>query len=250
METNNSLTSRSEWPYDLEVDGIYYKHLQGTDEIMVTSSAGYAYRGDFNIPRKVTYREREYKTTGIGEGAFYSSVIYSLEIPNTVTDIEADAFRDCRNLEIISIPQSVRKMGESLFLNCHQLESITVESENSFYMDIDGVLFTKDKKTLIAYPPGRKGAYSIPEGVTAIANYAFWNCLNLVNITIPDSILSIGHKAFNSCESLMEIRIDAPLPPTCGKNVFRYIPQECKLIVPESSKNAYRETDGWKDFLF
>ena len=76
------------------------------------------------------------------------------------------------------------------------LDSIVVASGNSSYSDIAGVLFTKDKKTLIAYPPGRKGSYSISECVAAIANHAFRACLKLTTIMLPASVLSIGWKDF------------------------------------------------------
>ena len=275
METNESFVSKPLWPFDLEVDGIYYKYLRGTNEITVTSSAfdRYEYRGDFIIPRKVTYREREYRVTGIGENAFYYSAIFSIEIPETITNIGEDAFHGCTGLVSISIPNSIKSIGDvafsfcsllktivlpesvtdigkALFRHCSRLESITVAPGNPSYTDIDGVLFSKDKTTLIACPPGKKGSYSIPEEVTAIADCAFWTCFKLTNITIPQGVSSIGRSAFKECESLTEIRINAVVPPVCGKDAFRDVPKDCKLIVPESIKNAYREVAEWKNFIF
>ncbi|MCL1932791.1 MAG: leucine-rich repeat domain-containing protein [Candidatus Azobacteroides sp.] len=275
METNDSFAERPLWPFDLEADGIYYRHVKGTDEITVTSSPydRCEYHEDFIIPRKVTYREREYRVTGIGKNAFGYSAVFSVEIPETVTAIGEDAFYCCTGLESISIPagvksigdkafsscsllktivlpESITEIGEALFRYCDRLESITAVPGNPIYTDIDGILFSKDKTMLIACPPGKKGSYSIPGEVTAIANSAFRTCSKLTSITIPAGVKSIGRYAFGECESLMEIRADAPVPPVCGKNAFKDIPKDCKLIVPESSKKSYREAAEWKNLYF
>jgi hypothetical protein len=278
METNDSLlpdrNAEPVWPFDLIVDGIYYKHIRGTNQVTVTSSDNnrFEYRGDFNIPRKVTYREREYQVTGIGEYAFSYSAIFFIEIPDCITGIGEDAFHSCSGLATISIPESVKSIGNRAFFgcnglksivlpksvttvgiapfyNCSRLESIVVAVENPAYMDIDGVLFTKDKTTLLAYPPGKKGSYAIPEGVTTIASHAFKSCIYLTSIIIPKNVSIIGRSAFEDCESLAEIRIDAPVPPTCGKEAFDHIFKTSKLIMPEGSEKAYREAAEWKNFF-
>jgi len=65
--------------------------------------------------------------------------------------------------------------------------------------------------TLILAPVGRKGFYSIPDGIQYIGNYAFSGCKRLVNIILPDSISFIGDSAFTRCERLKTITLSNKL---------------------------------------
>lgn len=136
-------------------------------------------------------------------GCYYSNII----IPNSVTTIENYAFANCENLQSISIPASVTSIGNCAFYRCSYMQSIDVASGNPNYSSIGGVLFNKEQNTLVAYPPGRIGAYSIPNGVTTIANEAFHSCQNLTAITFPNSITDIGASAFYYCTSLVSVTI-------------------------------------------
>ncbi len=153
-------------------------------------------------------------------------------IPNTVDDICAYAFSGCSNLTV-TIPNGVKTIGDGAFRYTFSMnniiipESVTYIGENAFgesglgainvangndvYTTVSGVLFTEDMKTLIYYPTERsRESYTIPEGVTEIADYAF-EYSNITGITIPDSVTSIGNYAFGYCEDLYDISI--------GKNV-------------------------------
>ena len=97
---------------------------------------------------------------------------------------------------------SVSSIGASAFGNCTSLVAITVDAANSDYSSLDGVLFNKSQTTLILFPPGKGGSYSIPGSVTSIGNYAFYSCTSLTSVTIPGSVTSIGDYAFAGCTSL------------------------------------------------
>ena len=80
-----------------------------------------------------------------------------------------------------------------------------MEALNSVYSSVDGVLFNKSQTTLIQYPGAKPEAYTIPNSVTSIGDYAFSGCTSLTSVTIPNSVTSIGDSAFYGCTSLSAI---------------------------------------------
>lgn len=85
----------SAWAYDFEADGIYYKVLEGTEEVEVTSGDN-QYTGSVTIPANVQHDGVTYSVTAIGESALLRSrLLMSIKIPNGVTTIEEGAFKDC-----------------------------------------------------------------------------------------------------------------------------------------------------------
>ncbi|MDY6367466.1 MAG: leucine-rich repeat domain-containing protein, partial [Clostridia bacterium] len=96
----------------------------------------------------------------------------------------------------------------SAFKGCSSLTNINVLENNANYKSIDGNLYSKDGKTLIKYAIGKTATeFSIPNSVTSIGNYAFYNCSSLTSVTIPDSVTSIGSYAFECCSSLTSVTI-------------------------------------------
>jgi hypothetical protein len=136
--------------------------------------------------------------TTIGEGAFYGcSSLTDITIPDSVTTIGEIAFCRCKSLTSVTIPDSVKTMGAKHFVHCSSLVSINVSPEHSALAVVGGVLFDKAMKTLICYPAGLSAeTYTIPQGIVAIGEYAFYMCGSLWRITVPDSVSSIGAGAF------------------------------------------------------
>ncbi len=97
----------------------------------------------------------------------------------------------------MTIPDSVTSIEGSSFFDCPSLTMIDVGKGNLNYASIDGVLYSKNINTLIEYPMGREGAFTIPSGVTFIGCNAFYCCYNLTSLIIPDSVTSIGDSAFS-----------------------------------------------------
>ncbi|MDR2495049.1 MAG: leucine-rich repeat domain-containing protein [Spirochaetaceae bacterium] len=148
--------------------------------------------------------------TSIGYGAFWGcGSLTGITIPNSVTAIGNGAFERCGSLASVTIPNSVTAIGEAAFRGCGSLESITVDKNNTAYTGIDGVLFTKNQKTLAAYPGGKKGAYTIPASVTAIGNGAFYAGSRLESANLPNSITEISYAAFSECAGLRSVTIPA-----------------------------------------
>jgi PKD repeat protein len=146
--------------------------------------------------------------TSIGAFAFADFTnMTSVLIPNSVTNIGAVAFVGCTSLTSVTIPNSVTSIGEGAFSSCSTLTAITVDTLNSVYSSVAGVVFDKSRTTLIAYPGGEAGSYTIPNSVTSIGAEAFDGCTGLTNITIPDSVTNIGVGAFNLCISLTSVTL-------------------------------------------
>ena len=145
----------------------------------------------------------------IGEFAFsFCTNLASITIPDSVTEIGDDAFYQCTSLTSVTIPNSVTKIGREAFCNCTSLTNIDVTEGNSKYCSVDGVLYSKDKSRLVAYPIGKGGTkFSIPDSVTEIGDSAFCYCESLTSIDIPNSVTEIGDKAFSSCTSLTSVTI-------------------------------------------
>ncbi|MDR2129652.1 MAG: leucine-rich repeat domain-containing protein [Odoribacteraceae bacterium] len=146
--------------------------------------------------------------TSIGDWAFSAcSSLTSITIPDGVTSIGDGAFAVCRSLTSIAIPDGVTSIGKQAFYDCDRLTAIRVENGNVNYSSEAGILFNKDKTTLVCCPGGTTGNYTIPDGVTSIEDWAFSGCRRLTSITIPDGVTRIGKDAFTDCLSLTSIAI-------------------------------------------
>ncbi|MGN0526653.1 MAG: leucine-rich repeat protein [Acutalibacteraceae bacterium] len=161
----------------------------------------------------------------------------------TVTSIGSQAFKECKGLTSVTIPDSVTSIGVWAFRGCESLASVTIPDSvtsidkevfdgTAYYNDesnwVDGVLYIgnhliKAKNTVngdYAIKDGTKtiadSAFDsctsltsviIPAGVTIINDFAFSDCEKLISVTIPDSVTSIGRDAFYDCTSLASVTI-------------------------------------------
>jgi hypothetical protein len=108
--------------------------------------------------------------TSLANDFFGCTNLTSVTIENGVTSIANNAFIECFSLASMTIPGSVTNIGDSAFTLCQSMTAITVNAQNAFYRSLNGVLFDKGETTLVAYPGGRGGGYTIPNGVTIIAD--------------------------------------------------------------------------------
>ena len=180
--------------------------------------------------------------TSIGEMAFFNcSALTSVTIPNGVISIGNFAFGSCTGLKSITIPSSVTSIENNVFQDCTGLTNITVDSSNPSFCSESGVLFNKDKTTLIYCPRGKTGSYTIPDGVTAIEDYAFYYCSGLTSVTIPSSVTSIGVSSFQHCTGLTSITIPNSVTSItnlafwdCSSLTIVYIPSGVNFVPDES----------------
>ncbi len=158
--------------------------------------------------------------TSIGKNAFgYCMTLNKLVLGNGLITIGNYAFYCCESLQTVTIPASVTNIGSCAFggsdteYYCRSLKSIDVEEGNVNYRSVDGVLFTKDMTTLIAYPAAKiDESYTVPEEVKIIPDYAFFGAL-LTSIELIN-VETIGEYAFGMFKTAFEIVI-----PECTKQI-------------------------------
>ena len=212
------------WAHDVEIDGIYYD----LDEIKKTAEV--TYRGNYDAE----YSNEYSGSVAIPETITYNSEIYS------VTSIAKTAFTYCSELTEITIPSSVTDIEAIAFLSCYDLTKILVSSNNEKYSSENGVLYNEDKTILIKYPEGKNDkSCTIPNSVTSIVDYAFYNCSVLTSVTIPNSVTSIGDYAFSYCSSLTEIIVSSNNEKFSSDNGVLFNKDKTILIkYPEGNKNS------------
>ena len=150
------------------------------------------------------------------------SKIKKVVVGNGITEIGNYAFWDCANLESIEIPASVTYIGVFNFLLDTNLKRINVDGNNKHYSSVDGVLFSKDKKSIIKYPNKKQNTYSIPNTVTNISSYAFRDDTNLEYISLPKNVTSVDYGAFIDCPNLIKVTLPRELTDIAS-DAFGYL---------------------------
>ena len=136
-------------------------------------------------------------------------------IPAEVTNIESYAFEYTKNLTSVTIPTTVKKIGQGAFFRSGLTSAV------------------------------------IPDGVDTIASRTFGWCEKLALVTLPSSMKEIGFIAFYGCKNLKSLTVGAKTPPVINENesVFREVPvANVTLTVPKGAKAAYAAAPVWKEF--
>ena len=248
----------------------------------------------FDGCKALTSIEIPNSVTSIGYGAFYDcEALTSIEIPDSVTEIGDDAFCGCEALQYNEygngcylgskgnpyaffimpkpynttsclINKSCKVIAMETFEEYDALTNITVDEDNHNYSSIDGVLYDKRKKVLIACPRIKTSVkipdsvteikdsafgkcellteITIPQGVTKIGDCAFSVCINLKHIELPNSIIEIKDNAFEECEALTSIEIPNSVT-SIGDYAFAWCKALANINVAEGNAN-YASVNG------
>ena len=168
--------------------------------------------------------------TEIGIRAFLRCALTSLTIPNSVNNICEEAFYDCSGLTSVTIGNSVSKIGNDAFYNCKKLTSVHI-SDLEAWCKITFVIFDNYISPMGMYSNPLRYAHHlflngeeihdliIPNTITSIKDYSFYNCDALSSVTIPSSVTSIGNNAFSGCDGLTSVDI-ANSVKSIGENAF------------------------------
>lgn len=205
-------------------------------------------------------------TEVIGESAFESSFrLRAITLPLSLNRIEDYAFFLCHNLSIVTWKHFPEFIGEQIFQKVNCLSDFNVLEDSDNCISIDGVLFSKDYKTLFRFPNNKnwlEETYEVPEGTEVIFTRAFENSVLYKSVTLPSSLKLIGDEAFfinyrsttnfsaklESIEDYIKnIICNALTPPTVVNDPF-FRHGAIELSVPKESFNVYRNTSYWKDF--
>ena len=180
--------------------------------------------------------------TTIEDYAFYACPITSLTIPYSVTSIGDNTFRGCpvvtlnwdsdvspyfvsryagEYIESVTLGNNMTTIGDDAFRGCANLHSVTIP---------DNITTIGDN----AFAGSSLTELYVPNSVTAIGNYAFWNCISLWRAYLGNSVESIGEGAFNGCESLTEVSLGKSLK-TIGAKAFADTNVD-EVVLPNSVK--------------
>jgi len=181
------------------------------------------------------------------------------EIPQEATYIARRAINHCYTLKTVVLHENIKKQSAVLssdgtdyiyeavnyFATCYNLKEIIVDEKNTDFTSENGVLYTKDKKILVAFPAAFESSeYSVPDGVEKIGWEAFYHCRDLVCVTTPSSLREIGRQAFSGCLALKEIVLKEGL-----KRIEGLAFEECRGLA-KATLPASVETLGADVFLY
>ena len=197
------------------------------------------------------------KIKKIGEAAFQNAnALENIDLPEGLEEIKKDAFNKCTSLTEIGIPASVNKIDPTGFQQAEKLEKFTVNKNNTVYSSVDGFLLSKDKKTLVSFPPAKAGTYYtlLPPTIETIGSQAFYAINKLDNITIPEKVNKIERFAFDMTTELKTIAFlgkhpiaEANIDPSAF-NPDNVHPNTINLSVRKGSETEYRANNVWKKF--
>ena len=180
----------------------------------------------------------------IADHAFADCVtLQSVVLPTGCNNIGDNAFSGCSYLDEITLNDDLSSIGAFAFLGTlitdlhlpsslsddmtgivssySKIKNFVIPDNNPYYRSIDGVLFSKDGKTLIAFPSGRKEVYTVPDGTESINYFAFGGCMDLEGVLLPRTVRQIEPYGFFQCSSLLDIIIPESTI-SIGQNAFAY----------------------------
>lgn len=219
---------------------------------------------------------------------FSGSKLKSVVVPPTVETIAVNAFYNCRDLTDLTISDGVKRIGQDAFGKCGMtavdipasvnliveeafretpVERFTVDAANSQYSSDGGVLYSKDKKTLCAFPIARAGEYTVPSGVEKVMAGAFYGS-RLTKVELSEGVKEVGANGFNSSEQLSTVILPSTLE-WLGDYAFAFsynikdvyakmqnpfdlesavFTCNATLHVPAGTKSAYEMAAAWSKF--
>ena len=173
--------------------------------------------------------------------------INSYNIPEGVKIIDDEVFANCSGITIINIPSTLESYGFGAFSPCPYLTDINVDKNNKNFKSIDGVLYSKDGRTLFVFPSRKNIYYEISMGVTTIFDYAFFES-RVKRVTIPKSVTDINKCAFTNCKELTVITLNCDVPPTLGDWALDVTTSLISIRVPSNLEQAYKNAPGWSEY--
>lgn len=197
------------------------------------------------------------KIKKIKEAAFQNAnALENIDLPEGLEEIQKDAFNKCTSLTEIGIPSTVTTIDPTGFQQAEKLERFDVNKNNTVYSSVDGFLLSKDKKTLVSFPPAKANTYYtlLPPTIETIGSQAFYAINKLENITIPEKVNRIEKFAFDQLVKLNTIAFLGKQPiPAANVDPSAFNPLNVNvanidLSVRKGSEAAYAANNVWNKF--
>ncbi|MDE6658857.1 MAG: leucine-rich repeat domain-containing protein [Eubacterium sp.] len=231
--------------------------------IVATAFAGCSQKNDQKLEYKI--ENNEAIITGYTDSTERTEITVPDEIDGCpVTEIADFSLFNAESLTKITIGKNVKTIGTWSMTNNQRLQEFVVDEANEYFTAVDGILFTKDMKTIVYYPNAKEIefskfgdplqrdsskddfkeiTYTIPDGVETIRSKAFYKCYYIDNIVIPDSVKVIEEKAFHRCSALTALDLPKNLE-FIGKDAFAY----CELIKTATIPATIKEIEDYAFF--
>lgn len=179
-----------------EVDGLTYRV---TDETSVAVVSYDSRDINLDVPATVSYNQKLYKVTSIGDYAFYKCTnLHEINLPDSITSIENFAFACCTSLQSVHLSDSITSISACVFYDCESLQTINLPDS-----------ITSIKDFAFQFCSSLKGI-CLPNSLTYIGICAFASS-GLTKIYLPNSLTSIGNGAFARCKNLRGFTAPAQL---------------------------------------
>lgn len=241
---------------EFTVDSLTYKT---TDDLLNAMVSGVTSKNLFDpgIPPKVAYQGNLCTVTALGSNAFQNCTkMVSADVPYTVTVMDNYAFYGSTNLSKLRLREGLKQIGSFSLSHINGLTSLTipasvdsilgtfvnysdnlvdiiVEDGNTKYTDVNGVLFSKDKKLLVAFPHGNTSNYTVPNGTEVIGTNSFRGASRLENVEMPTSLREIQSSAFFDDAALTSITVPHGVT-TIGISAFSHCTGLTNAVLPST----------------
>ena len=170
-------------------------------------------------------------------GFYYATELTQVNFPGKLTSIGDQAFFSCYSLTELELPATLTELGFGVWAACSALSAIRVAEENPNFCAQDGVLYTKDCKTLKVYPFAREGTeFTLPQAVEVIDAYAFYNS-SLVSVIPSENLRIIGDYAFYNCANLQSVPAGQKLEQIGDRSFY-----SCESITSLNLPDSMQET--------
>ena len=168
------------------------------------------------------------------------STVTKIVIPDEYEGVPVTKIADfaAQNLEYVNefiIGKNVNEIGTWALENNQHIAEYTVDENNQHFCSVDGVIYTKDMKTVVFFPPAKDGDYKVLDTVETIRTKAFYKCTKITSITLPQTVKEIQEKAFFRCEAMETINLPNTLT-LIGKDAFTYCYGLTEINIPSSIK--------------
>lgn len=229
--------------YDFDIDTLVVKDIESFLKIEFYNEPGYIYNF----------------FDGYGKNLLFNDYheITDLVYPEGITTL-GNAISKCMSIRYVKIPQSVKTINNLAFYRCYNLMAVDMHDDIS---TIGQGAFGDTKLSVIKFPKNLKSieafafrwcklkSVNISNKVTIIGNEAFYEC-PMSSVTIPESVTEIHWRAFYS-DSLLTVISKIVNPNEISEEVFsKTTLMNATLYVPKGTKDKYKATNGWKDFIF